>query len=107
MKLYAVRMIEDHQPVGFFWCRRSELEYWIDMVCDPALTEYQEVRKSSGIMWDGNVALRMGTPPFVNDEDGESPELDELFREASFEGGIDHVLYGYLNDWRPILEAAA
>jgi hypothetical protein len=53
MKLFAVRMISNKEPVGLFWDRSaSDLSRDVDdAVVNPELCEYAEVKKHFAIVW--------------------------------------------------------
>ena len=52
MKLFAVRMIEDQRPVGFFWVRDMHgLLIAVDNHLDPADCEYKSIRKETAVVW--------------------------------------------------------
>jgi hypothetical protein len=62
MRLFAVRLINDHEPLGFFFVRSlSELVDMVDRYDDPAGFEYKPINNTSVIIWPREVsAWKMG-----------------------------------------------
>lgn len=95
MRLFAVRVIKDKQPVGFFWAPDAMALWWmIDSVCDPGDCECRRVRERAAIVWDGKVNAEFGTGRNFDDETGDDSALVELQRELSFEYAFEDYILG-------------
>jgi hypothetical protein len=116
MKLYAVRIVDDKQPVGFFWSRdRATLALMIDAVTDPGACEFREIRSEAFIVWDGSETWGMGIAEtsFTGEEPVDDPKsidarIAMVMKGMSFDdanGGFsDHVLgIREFTDWRPVV----
>jgi hypothetical protein len=106
MRLFAVRLLEDKQAVGFFWAANSSSLWWmIDSVCDPGLCEYHRISERAAIMWDGKVTATLGAGSNLTDEDeasGESSALDELRAKMDFSYAFEDFLYGTVEEWTKV-----
>jgi hypothetical protein len=104
MRLFAVRLIEDKQAVGFFWAP-DPITLWrmIDSVCDPGLCECHEINDRAAITWQGGVKATLGAGNDLDDETGEMPALDELRRELTFDFALeDYVMREISAEWRKV-----
>src|SRR5260370_13548143 len=82
MKLYAVRMIENRQPVGLFWAKDvSDLMVAIDFddVVSPTRCEYLTIETTGALVWYDHESWQLGEPP------GEADDL------AAFEQRVEQV----------------
>lgn len=73
MKLYAVRMLEEHQAVGLYWCRSAEeLNFLVDEMLNSWECEYKIINKPCAFVWPFTTHVNMGDAVhFVDiDEDG-------------------------------------
>jgi len=50
-QLYAVRMIENREAVGLFWCARRDLWWAVDEVTDPGVCEFVAVRGDASVQF--------------------------------------------------------
>ena len=99
MRLFAVRVIKDKQPVGLFWAPDPIALWWmIDSVCDPGECEYLRIKDRAAIMWEGRVKATFGGG-IASDEKGESKELHELRSKLSFEYALEDLLHESKDDW--------
>lgn len=95
MRLFAVRVTENKQPVGFFWARTSE-NLWdmVDSICDPGHCEYVRITAETAVIWESNENWRMGEvdPKIADDEDGFLSEkrLKAVRRGLDFDGSLAH-----------------
>jgi hypothetical protein len=116
VKLYAVRIADDKQPVGFFWSRdRATLALMIDAVTDPGECEFREIRGEAFIVWEGPETWGMGIAEtrFTGEESADDPKsidarIAMVRRGMSFDdhkGGFsDHVLGTQeFTDWHPVV----
>lgn len=79
MKLYAVRLAQTKEPVGFFWTHSRESLFWmIDAYLSPYECEFVEVREESAIVWPNKSEATFGV-----DIDGE----DENFNPSIWTAG--------------------
>jgi hypothetical protein len=61
MRLFAVRVIKDKQPVGLFWAPDPIALWWmIDSVCDPGECEYLRIKDRAAIVWEDSVNATFG-----------------------------------------------
>lgn len=104
MRLFAVRLIEDKQAVGFFWAPDlTTLWRMIDSVCDPGLCEYHQIDDRAAITWQGGVNATLGAGNDLGDETGEPPALDELRRELTFDFALeDYVTRKITAEWKKV-----
>jgi hypothetical protein len=104
MRLFAVRLIEDKQAVGFFWAPDLISLWWmIDSVCDPGLCEYHPIDDRAAITWQGKVNATLGTGNDVDRKTGELPALDELRRELTFDFALeDYVTREIVAEWKKV-----
>jgi hypothetical protein len=104
MTLFAVRLIENKQAVGFFWAADLAALWWmIDSVCDPGLCEYHEINDRAAITWQDGVEATLGAGNDLDGETGEMPALDELRRELTFDFALeDYVTRKITAEWRKI-----
>ena len=80
MKLYAVRMIENCQPVGLFWAKDvSDLVVAIDFddVMSPTRCEYLTIETKGALVWYDHEPWQLGEPP------GEADDLRRLSNALS------------------------
>jgi hypothetical protein len=107
MRLFAVRLIEDKQAVGFFWAP-DPITLWqmIDSVCDPSECECHPINDAAAITWQSNVKATLGGGIGQQSEDGESAALSELRRELSFDYALeDFVMDEIDSGWRKVPSA--
>jgi hypothetical protein len=104
MRLFAVRLIEDKQAVGFFWAPDLTTLWWmIDSVCDPGLCEYHQIDGCAAITWQGGVKATLGAGNGPDDETGEMPALNELRRELTFDFALeDYVAREITAEWKKV-----
>jgi hypothetical protein len=104
MRLFAVRLIENKQAVGFFWAPDLTSLWWmIDSVCDPGLCEYHPIDDRAAITWQGEVNATLGAGNDVDTKTGEQPALDELRREVSFDFALeDYVTREIPAEWKKV-----
>jgi hypothetical protein len=104
MKLFAVRLIEDKQAVGFFWAPDLTSLWWmIDSICDPGLCEYHQIDDRAAITWQGGVKATLGAGNGLDDKTGELPALDELRREVTFDFALeDYVTREIVAEWKKV-----
>jgi hypothetical protein len=61
MKLYAVRSIDDQEPVGFFWEQNlGNLAYTVDDLIDSSECEYLLIEEPAAIVWESTIGWQMG-----------------------------------------------
>jgi hypothetical protein len=103
MRLFAVRLIEDKQAVGFFWAADLTTLWWmIDSICDPGLCEYHPIEDCAAITWQDGVKATLGAGNGP-DETGESPALNELRRELTFDFALeDYVAREITAEWTKV-----
>ncbi len=104
MRLFAVRLIEGKQAVGFFWASDLISLWWmIDSVCDPGLCEYHQIDDRAAITWQDGVKATLGAGNDLDDETGEMPALDELRRELTFDFALeDYVTRKITAEWKKV-----
>jgi hypothetical protein len=102
MRLFAVRLIENKQAVGFFWAPDLVSLWWmIDSVCDPGECEYHQIDGIAAITWQGAVKATLGAGN--DDKTGEMPALDELRRELTFDFALeDYVTRAIPAEWKKV-----
>jgi len=103
MRLFAVRIIKDKQPVGFFWADDLVGLWWmIDSVCDPGGCEYQRITEKAAITWEGKVDAKLGVGIKFNEKTGESKEFDRLKAGLSFSYGFEDYVLGSRKAWSKV-----
>ena len=99
MRLFAVRVIEDKQAVGFFWAPDFVALWWmIDSVCDPGGCEYRRINDRAAIIWEGWVDAGLGTGIEFDDATGESEALNKLRDGISFEYAFEDYIIGKVDE---------
>jgi hypothetical protein len=76
MKLYAVRIADNKDPVGFFWeASVDDLVYAIDEVVNPCETEYVILESPAAILWHEYFKedWLMGTPSSIGPKGSRRP----------------------------------
>jgi len=104
MRLFAVRLIETKQAVGFFWAP-DPIALWqmIDSVCDPSECECHPIKDSAAITWQGQVKATLGGGNVRQDEAGEPSALNELRRELSFDYALEDFVMGEVDtEWKKV-----
>jgi hypothetical protein len=106
MKLYAVRFLDSHEPIGFFYARTlDELVIMVDEYdCDPAICEYHQVDTSGAIRWEDVPGWKMGERDGRpgDDDDWESwveeraEKITDSLKTLQFSGGLHLGLAKYL-----------
>jgi hypothetical protein len=104
MRLFAVRLSEGKQAVGFFWAPDLTSLWWmIDSVCDPGLCEYHQIDDRAAITWQGEINATLGAGNKVDPKTGELPALDELRRELTFDFALeDYVTREIVAEWKKV-----
>jgi hypothetical protein len=106
MRLFAVRLIEDKQAVGFFWAIDSSSLWWmIDSVCDPGDCEYHRISDRAAITWESKVTATLGAGSNFTEEDeasGESAALNELRAKVDFSYAFEDFLYSTVEEWTKV-----
>jgi hypothetical protein len=102
MRLFAVRVIKDKQPVGIFWAPDPITLWWmIDSVCDPGDCEFVRIKDRAAIVWEDKVNVKFGAR--TSDEADDSKDLLELREKLSFEYALGDLVYGFCNDaWKKV-----
>jgi hypothetical protein len=97
LKLFAVRVVDDKQAVGFFWAPDLESLWWmIDEITDPGACECGLVDGPAAVTWAGQVPA-MGVER--EDVEDETSDREVLAREASFDYALGDVLYDSMKGW--------
>jgi hypothetical protein len=92
LKLFAVRTVDNKEAVGFFWTPDLEtLSLMIDATTDPGTCEYFLIDTPAAITWPAD-APAIGVER--GDVEDEISDRDALARGASFEFGLEDVLFG-------------
>ena len=99
MLLYAVRVIVNKEPVGFYFVRNfDELSIMVDGITDPGSCECLAIRGPSAIVWPNPVDWEMG----VGVGEGVSAVEGLTFDDAA--PGFLDVITGHANgNWKPVL----
>lgn len=116
VKLYAVRIAHDKQPIGFFWSKDiNSLALAIDIVTDPGECEFREITNEAFIAWPQHEAWGMGVAEtsFTGEEPADDPKsidtrIVTVMKGMHFDninGGLsDHVLGDReFTDWQPVV----
>jgi len=84
MRLFAVRVGDTQEPVGFFWVRSiEELADYVDgAVCDPSGCEYKAIDEPTMIVWPEAISWKMGVKELPGDFDDDLPDFDERIAKA-------------------------
>lgn len=105
MRLFAVRMIEGQEAVGFFWCEDEfALIDLVDETVEPDQCEYRELTEPSGFAWSAKVPA-IGIKRFDVSYDGEpaaAAEYDELTRNLDPVGEIADYFDSDFDEWEPL-----
>jgi hypothetical protein len=106
MKLYAVRIIEERWPVGFFWVRDLEqLIFCVDDICQPADCEYKPIHQVGGIVWPdhGEIAWQMGVKTSCDDLSTEVSHFQRVKAGLGFYGALEDLICGIeVRGWKRI-----
>lgn len=105
MRLFAVRVIEDKQAVGFFWAPDFTSLWWmIDTVCDPGGCEYRRIKDRAAIVWSDRVKANLGAGGNYSDDDETegSKILTELREKIQFEFSFEDYIYGEVDGWTKV-----
>jgi hypothetical protein len=105
MRLFAVRVIEDKQAVGFFWTPDLTSLWWmIDSVCDPGGCEYRRIKDKAAIVWSDRVKATLGAGGNDSEEDGseDSELLTELREKIQFDFSFEDYVYGEVEGWTKV-----
>src|SRR5262249_7597339 len=106
MKLYAVRMIENRQPVGLFWAKDvSDLMVAIDFedVASPTRCEYLTIETTGALVWYDQESWRLGEPPGEADDLAAFEQRVEQVRDnINFAGSLFALIYNgeALGSWQ-------
>jgi hypothetical protein len=100
MHLFAVRVTENKEPVGFYFVRNSdELSMMVDSTTDPGECECLAITKCCAIIWPGDVDWKFGeADPAVDFTKG-----CRFVSEDSSEGLLDALVGSHKGAWKPIL----
>jgi hypothetical protein len=94
--IYAVRMIGDHQLVGFFTPpSMAWLHYWVDSVCEPSECEYAVI-KHLCLLWPRNAPPIPWPDDYFDKEDSET-EFDSHLIEDPMMSDIEEA------KWLPLM----
>jgi hypothetical protein len=107
MRLFAVRLIETKQAVGFFWAP-DPIALWqmIDSVCDPSECECRQINDRAAITWQSQVKATLGGGNGLHDEKLKSSTLNELQRELSFDYALEDFVMGEVDtEWKRVPSA--
>lgn len=109
MLLYAVRLIEDQQPVGLFWTPDLGcLWELVDTVCDPGACEYKPISRPAVIAWNHATTAKFGVQVSPDDEGDnditpeEEANIELLYRGISFEFALEDFMgLDEVKKWKP------
>src|SRR5262249_6016639 len=97
MKLYAVRMIENRQPVGLFWAKDvSDLVVAIDFddVMSPTRCEYLTIETKGALVWYDHEPWQLGGPPGeAGDLAAFEQRVEQVRENISFDGSLFALIY--------------
>jgi hypothetical protein len=105
MRLFAVRTIETHRPVGFFWVNDIwELAVDVDAVCDPGICEYKPIDRPAALTWqpdDSEWKMGVATGADPNDPNAAAAEFELVKKGIDFHGALDDFTIPIvdLEDW--------
>lgn len=109
MRLFAVRLMEHQQAVGFFWAPDRVALWWmVDSVCDPGLCEFVRVRDRAALVWNGKTSLRFADRNLhADNEDDNGDRWERKHRrhkgEMSFEYALEDFIFGFkTGDWEKL-----
>lgn len=95
MKLFAVRTIEEHEPVGFFWVRGlADLCFRVEDVCDPGQCEYKPITEPGGLVWPDECAWQMGVETGASDPPSEEAHFQLVKAGLDFYGALEDFTVG-------------
>src|SRR5262252_8398018 len=109
MKLYAIRMIKDQQPVGIYWADGVEdLADSCDETAPPRLCEYVEIDKPGAVIFAGECGWQMGINCGESASDVEERAADiHNSGEIVFADSLNEVLFDRVEGWRPFGNVAS
>jgi hypothetical protein len=100
MQAYLVRVIDTHEIVGIFVCRKSDMLHVIDECCDPCICEYTKL-DDGGIFFPHRSDVKV---PVEYDEETDECKNDIRWEELTVSEGWRYSLYGHSNNrWHPIV----
>jgi hypothetical protein len=111
VNLFAVRMIVDQQPVGFFFVTNlGQLWDMVETITHPGECEYLEITNATAIIWESAETWRMGARdgPMAEASDDGVPDaiedrLTQIKRGMSFDVDWEQSLMRFVDGEDEIL----
>lgn len=102
MKLYAVRLIEDQQAVGFFWATDDQsLVAMVDCVVEPDHCEFQQVHEDGALVWE-SATTTLGVDRSHLSDDERSEQERKLGSGITPLRALEDFFYDEVELWTPM-----